>query len=457
MGINRKPVTMRGIFFRYLVTLAITFIVVSALYLEFVFLLIKGNIFLPANYSESLALNVKSKLQSAQTITENMIPKGCKFVVFDKSYRVVKTDLNSKDLDEAKRYARGEGYNNHWATKQYYIIQRKDGLCILQYYIIMRYSSDFLNSNLPNPQGMFVLMYIFLCVTIIFIISTIYARKLKKQLNPLLEVSEKIKKQDLDFEITHSGIKEFDSVLLSLSDMKEELKKSLKKQWHIEQDKRKQISALAHDIKTPLAVIKGNAELLIDSPLNEEQKEYTAFIHKNSNQIEKYIKTLIELSRAEEGFCIQPSKVNTGKFVENIHNQLNALACTKKLQVEFEEECLPKEIIIDQSLLYRAIMNVISNGVDYSPDNSKIYFKAASFQDNICFTITDSGKGFSNKDIKFAAGQFYMGDNSRTSKTHYGMGLFIAYSILKQHKGELNIGNSPVTGGGQVTLQVPVE
>ncbi|OAA83140.1 sensor histidine kinase [Clostridium ljungdahlii] len=457
MGITKKVPTIRRIFFRYLLTLIISFIVFFALDFEIFLLLIKFNIFLPANYSEGLAAASKSQIQSAQNVTKSIIPKGCKFVVFDKSYKVVKTDLNSKDLDEAKRYARGEGYNNHWATKQYYIIQRKDGLCILQYYIIMRYSSDFLNDNLPNPQGMEVLMLIFLSITLIFIISTIYARKLKKQLNPLLEVSEKIKEQDLDFEITHSGIKEFDSVLLSLSDMKEELKKSLKRQWHIEQDKRKQISALAHDIKTPLAVIKGNSELLIDSPLNEEQKEYTAFIHKNSNQIEKYIKTLIELSRAEEGFCIQPSKVNTGKFVENIHNQLNALACTKKLQVEFEEECLPQEIIIDQSLLYRAIMNVVSNGVDYSPDNSKIYFKVAGFQDNICFTVTDSGKGFSNRDIKFAAAQFYMGDNSRTSKTHYGMGLFIAYSILKQHKGEMYIGNSPITGGGQVILQIPIE
>ena len=52
MGINRKPVTMREIFFRYLVTLAITFIVVSALYLEFVFLLIKGATAKNSNFSE---------------------------------------------------------------------------------------------------------------------------------------------------------------------------------------------------------------------------------------------------------------------------------------------------------------------------------------------------------------------------------------------------------------------
>lgn len=456
MGISKKVPTMRRIFFRYLLTMIISFIVFLALYFELIFLLIKFNVFLPANYSEGLAKISKSQIQSAQSVTESMIPKGCKFVVFDKNYKVIKTDLNSEDLEKAKKYARGEVYGYRGGTKQYYIIPRKDGVCVLQYYIIMRYSPEFLNSNLPNPQAMFALIFIFLCVTIIFVVSTLYGKKIKKQLKPLLEVVEKIKEKDLDFETGNSRIKEFNDVLLSLSDMKEELKKSLSEKWSIEQAKREQISALAHDIKTPLAVIKGNAELLIDSPLNEEQQEYTNFIHKNANQIEKYIKLLIELSKAEEGFYIQLEKVNTREFVNNIYSQLNALACVKKLQVQFEEKSLPEEINIDHNLMYRAIMNVISNAVDYSKDNSKIYFKVEYLQDNICFKIIDSGKGFSEKDIKFAITQFYTGDESRTSKTHYGMGLYIANSIVKQHGGELHIENSPITGGAQVEIKVPV-
>ncbi|NMM62814.1 HAMP domain-containing histidine kinase [Clostridium sp. P21] len=456
MGISKKVPTMRRIFFRYLLTMIIAFIVFLAIYFELSLLLIKLNVFLPANYSEGLAKTSKSQIQSAQSVTESMIPKGCKFVVFDKNYKVIKTDLNSEDLEKAKKCALGESYGYRGGTKQYYVIPRKDGVCVLQYYIIMRYSPNFLNNSLPNPQVMFALIFIFLCVTIIFVVSTLYAKKIKKQLNPLLEVVEKIKEKDLDFEAGYSKIKEFNDVLLSLSDMKEELKKSLSEKWSIEQAKREQISALAHDIKTPLAVIKGNTELLIDSPLNEDQQEYTNFIHKNANQIEKYIKLLIELSKAEQGFNIQLEKVNTREFVNNIYSQLNALACIKKLQVEFEEKSLPEEINIDHNLMYRAIMNVISNAVDYSKDNSKIYFKVEYLQDNICFKIIDSGKGFSEKDIKFAITQFYTGDGSRTSKTHYGMGLYIANSIVKQHGGELHIENSPITGGAQVVIKVPV-
>lgn len=451
MGIIKKSPTMRRIFFRYLLTMIIAFIVFLSVYFELILLLIKFNVFLPANYSEGLAAASKSQIQSAQSVTESMIPKGCKFVVFDKNYKVIKTDLNSEDLEKAKKCAMGGSYGYRGGTKQYYVITRKDGVCVLQYYIIMRYSPDFLNNSLPNPQVMFALIFIFLCVTIIFGVSTLYGKKIKKQLNPLLEAVEKIKEKDLDFEAGYSKIKEFNDVLLSLSDMKEELKKSLSEKWSIEQAKREQISALAHDIKTPLAVIKGNAELLIDSPLNEDQQEYTNFIHKNANQIEKYIKLLIELSKAEKGFQIQLKRVDTKEFIKSIHNQLNTLACIKKLQVEFKDEGLPKKINIDYSLMYRAIINIISNAVDYSKEDSKIYFKAEYLQNNICFTITDSGKGFSEKDIKFAITQFYTGDKSRNySKAHYGMGLYIAHSIVKQHGGELYIGNSPITGGAQL-------
>ncbi len=456
MEVKKRAVTMRTVFFRYLLTLALTFAAIFSLYFVIMYFGYTAGIFLPANYSENLARQAKTTIESTKKITENMIPEGCKFAVFDKNYRIIKTNLNSEDLSEAKQYAQGT-YQNYGGIKNYYFIDRQDGSCVIQYYVTTRYNSDFLNENFPKPEIMFISIFVFLCLIITFVISTFYAKSLKKHLNPLLQVTKKIKEQDLDFEISHSAIKEFDDVLLSLSDMKEELKKSLEQQWNIEQGRKEQISSLAHDIKTPLAVIKGNSELLVDSPLNEEQQEYIGFIHKNTNQIEKYVKMLIEVSKTETGFLIQPSKVNTHQFIADIHIQLNALASTKKLQVQCEEKALPSEITIDQDLMYRAIINIISNAVDYSPKSSKIYFRVETLQDNICFTIIDSGKGFSEKDIKFAATQFYTGDKSRTSKTHYGMGLYIADSIVKQHGGWLHIENSSITGGAQVTIKIPAK
>ncbi|MCS4475257.1 hypothetical protein JQ032_04760 [Clostridium botulinum] len=65
------------------------------------------NLFNSANYSEDLARRAKPILQSSEKITEDMIPKGCKFAVFDKEFKVIKTDLKGEDLKQATLYAKG--------------------------------------------------------------------------------------------------------------------------------------------------------------------------------------------------------------------------------------------------------------------------------------------------------------------------------------------------------------
>ena len=96
--------------------------------------------------------------------------------------------------------------------------------------------------------------------------------------------------------------------------------------------------------------------------------------------------------------------------------------------------------------MQRAIMNIVSNVVDYSPDGGLIQFSISSEKHKFRFAVVDSGKGFSAEDLKNAAMQFYQGDSSRSSKSHYGMGLFIADSIVRQHGGSPSIANSPAKG-----------
>jgi len=73
------------------------------------------------------------------------------------------------------------------------------------------------------------------------------------------------------------------------------------------------------------------------------------------------------------------------------------------------------------------------------------------------FTVTDTGTGFAPEALKHATEQFYMDDDSRNSKSHFGMGLFIAASVVRQHKGKLSLGNARETGGARVILEIPVK
>ncbi|MDS1002376.1 HAMP domain-containing sensor histidine kinase [Clostridium sporogenes] len=455
MDINKKQVTLKRVFFRYLLALAFVFCVAIIIGITITSLGMKMNFFNSANYSEDLARRAKPILQSTEKITEDMIPNGCKFAVFDKEFKVTKTDLTGEDLKEATLYAKGIDRKSG-DKKTYYFIERKDGFCILQYYIKMTYSLEWMNEYLPNPQLLLIIILILGCLIGAFIISIVFARNLKNNLIPLIEATEKIKEQDLEFDIGNSPIKEFDDVLSSISDMKDELKESLKEQWNLENAKKEQIASLAHDIKTPLTIIKGNTELLKESSVSDEQKDYIKFIEKNSNQIERYIKLLIDMSNGKIDILQNLEKSNAQKFVYDIYNQLIALAGPKKLQVKFEEKDLPENIIINKEAMHRAIINVISNAVEYSPFNSNLYFSVEGKDNYLEFSVIDSGKGFSSRDLKVAKKQFYMSDSSRTSKIHWGMGLYIADSIVKQHNGTLIIKNSQQIGGAQVIIKIPL-
>lgn len=119
---------------------------------------------------------------------------------------------------------------------------------------------------------------VIITVVTIFLKTLFWTRKIATKLQPLIEASNKIRMKNLDFTIGFCGIREFDEVLESFEKMKNALGDSLKENWRVEENRKTQISALLHDIKTPVTFIKGNAELLNESNLDDYQKDYIQFI-----------------------------------------------------------------------------------------------------------------------------------------------------------------------------------
>ncbi len=267
--------------------------------------------------------------------------------------------------------------------------------------------------------------------------------------------TEQIQKQNLDFEVGSSEISEYNAVLNSISEMKDSLKLSLEQQWKAEQSQREQIAALAHDLKTPLTVIQGNIDLMNETKLDDEQRLYAGYITESSEQIQLYIKTLIDISRTVTGYRLQLEKFDIANYMEQIEAQASALCVTKEIRLNMETETDMGCFEADKLLLKRAIMNVINNALEYSPQRGTIYVQTQRKENFLQVIITDEGNGFTNGDLRHAREQFFMGDRSRSSTMHYGMGLYITNSIVKQHNGELTLKNSDKTGGAEVTIKIP--
>ena len=213
--------------------------------------------------------------------------------------------------------------------------------------------------------------------------------------------------------------------------------------------------SLAHDLKTPLTVIQGNADLISETELDEEQCLYAEYIISSSEQMQLYIRTLIDISRAATGYQLHVEDIDLPAYVEQLQRQIGALCQTKKIGLQMEIEHLPAVLSADKLLLERAIMNVVNNALDYSQQDSSISISITGGKGNLQILVTDAGPGFSQEDLLHAEEQFYMADHSRSSNLHFGMGLFITKSIVQQHGGQLILSNSEKTGGAQVTMKIP--
>ena len=158
------------------------------------------------------------------------LPQGCEAVVLDKNYRVIKSTLEGADLENALEYAIS-GKNSEDLKRQYLLVTRENEYVILQYYIGSQFTNPWMNEHLPSPE---ILMYLFMginCISVCIFLTAKFAKGLRLQLVPLFEATEQVSKQNIDFEVGHSRIQEFEDVLLSFSDMKKNLQSSLTQQW----------------------------------------------------------------------------------------------------------------------------------------------------------------------------------------------------------------------------------
>lgn len=295
------------------------------------------------------------------------------------------------------------------------------------------------------------------------VVSRHFGKYMRKRLGVLNEVTAKIQSQNLEFEEEHSELKEIEEVLNSLNRMKEALKASLYRQWNLEKSKEEQIAALAHDIKTPFTVIRGNAELLAEGDLSPKERECNLDILQSVGIIEEYL-TILNGLLADGNDSGKPDgghtkkEVSCGEFADCLTEQARLLTSARQHPVLFQRKELHGRILCILSQLMRAFDNILDNAMDYGPAAGEIEvcmeMRTEKGVEYLEVTIVDEGPGFSGQDIRHATERFYQGDHSRSGK-HYGIGLHTADQFLASQGGYLRIGNTQ-TRGAMVTMGVRI-
>lgn len=405
----------------------------------------------PANYAEKKISEAYEIIQNADEVTEDVIPPLCRFVVFTLNGDVLSGNMQKDSIKIA-----WEVVNDGQASGRYFykVIKRQDEYVVLQYSLTPQYRSAFLRENLIGPQELIAIIGILSGTAIILSSSLRFGRKMKLKMQPLMDAVDRIKQQDLEYEVSYCGVKEIDDCLLSIDEMRNALKDSLERQWNVEQEKNRQMSALAHDIKTPLTVVRGNAELLSETDLTEEQKTYTDYISGSALQIQKYVQILIEVTKSVEGYQYSPENVSTEELLCDIKKQAYGLAEIYNFTINWKEQYNSEIISVVYDQIVRAVMNVITNAAEHTAPNGAIDICIEEPDGKLKFIVEDTGIGFTKEALKHGTEQFFMDDASRNNGVHYGIGLFTAKTIAEKHGGEMLLTNSERTGGAKVSILI---
>ncbi len=249
----------------------------------------------------------------------------------------------------------------------------------------------------------------------------------------------------------HSGDKDFSGILLVLQDVS-----AIRR---LERMRSEFVANVSHELKTPIAAVKGFAETLLSGAVKDEEtsNSFLQIIFDESDRLNRLIGDILELSKIESRrvpLMFSPVEIDT--FVSKTLTLLESEAASKGIQLKRNiEEGLFVEA--DEDRLRQIMMNLLSNGINYTPEGGRVSISISSIdEDHIRIEISDSGIGIPKKDLPRIFERFYRVDKARSrSSGGTGLGLSIVKHLVELHKGTITV-SSTVGVGTTFTLELPV-
>ncbi len=326
-----------------------------------------------------------------------------------------------------------------------------------QYDYAVPYANPALRGKLPDFQTIFLAAAALACLGSVVWLTHGVTKRLRADAQLLAEAGGAIAAGTLEsWPKGRPRVREFAAALATMDSLRQELVASLNSQWHAEALRRRQLAALAHDLKTPLTVISGNAELLCEDGLPAPQQALAQGIVRNAGRAQQYVDSLravAALAAQKEERAETPAAPLFAALCRD------AQALCAKAGLRFQQDVPqggPAAFACARELLCRAVLNLVENAVAVSPKNGLVRLSIQQDGGQLCFCVLDEGPGFSPEALRLGTQPFYSGDAARSPAAgHMGLGLAIADEAARLHGGRLVLSNRP-QGGACAELFLPL-
>ncbi len=212
--------------------------------------------------------------------------------------------------------------------------------------------------------------------------------------------------------------------------------------------KLKQVTSdIAHDLRSPITRIRGMAEttLLGDTTMQAYQ-EMAGLVVEESDRLVAIINSLLEIAEADAGVAqLTMTDVDIGLMVQDACDLFRPVAEDKRIMFNMTVPAEPLILKGDKGRLQRVLANLIDNALKYTPPGGHVQLSVENRLSDVAISVADSGIGIAEQDLPRIFDRFYRADRSRSTYGN-GLGLSLAYTFVKAHKGHIDVTSYPDKG-----------
>jgi len=217
------------------------------------------------------------------------------------------------------------------------------------------------------------------------------------------------------------------------------------------------ISVISHELKTPVALIKGYVCTLLREDADWDSdffQESLTIIEEEADRLSILIENLLDATRLQAGgVSLNKSEIYLPAMAERLAKRFQTQSEKHKLSVHFPEDY--PACIADETRIEQVIINLISNAIKYS-DEGNINITGDSRKGLVILCISDEGPGIAPQDIPFIFDRFYRAADAQRNKKGAGLGLYLAKSIIEAHKGRIWV-DTEHGNGARICFSLPIE
>ena len=449
---KRKLTSLRTVLLRYLLLCGCGCALILVLWWIIFMQLINIGFLLPAVASAQACSEARETVAAvtAETFDSNQISDLCRWAVVQND-TVLQTNMTARQLKIALN-AFHDGSGNLGYTQYQYDVKMADGsFCLLQYDYAVPYADPALRNTLPDFQTCYLLLLALLVIAWLGWQTHRTVRVFAAETACLHRAVDAIAAQQPErIDADGARLREFSATLHAMQTMGRELTDSLQSQWRMEQQRAEQIAALTHDLKTPLSIIQGNADLLAEDALSADQQTQVEAILRGTERARHYLAALRTAGAAP---AVQTSLASHA-LTERLAQTARALCAPAGIQFILPEEWQGTIRAAENDLL-RAAENLLDNAAAHTPRGGTVTLTVAKENNSFILRVTDTGPGFTPEALA-KAGEMLYTDAARSDASHQGLGLYFAKKVAQFHGGTLVLSNLSGTHGACAELRLPI-